>query len=193
MILDVNGNKRQTNSSSTSSESSNISTKNLAVRTGKENTTSFQGSNITVSNDASIDTGELNLLASQDTYNESMDNKSINGSISITTASTAPTYSMGVGKDKSSQNNTTHNNTKFNIANNLNIRTQKDMNIKGANVIVGNHTSSNIKGDLNIISLRDVQKTTSSSSSLGLSAGGNGISGGNAGVSVSKSNKKTVV
>ena len=69
ITLDVNGNKRQTNTSSTSSKSSNISTENLAVRTGKENTTSFQGSNITVFNDASIDTGELNLLASQDTYN----------------------------------------------------------------------------------------------------------------------------
>ncbi|MCJ8327105.1 MAG: hemagglutinin repeat-containing protein [Campylobacterales bacterium] len=87
---------------------------------------------------------------------------------------------------------TTHNNTKFNISNNLTIKTQKDMNIKGANVTVGNHTSSNIKGDLNIISLRDLQKTTSSSS-VGLSAGGNGISGGNAGISVSKSTIKTVV
>ena len=111
----------------------------------------------------------------------------------MTTASVAPSYSMGAGKDNSSQNNTAHNNTKFNISNNLTIKTQKDMNIKGANVTVGNHTSSNIKGDLNIISLRDVQKTTSSSSSVGLSAGGNGISGGNAGVSVSKSTIKTVV
>ena len=53
--------------------------------------------------------------------------------------------------------------------------------------------TTNNNTQLTIVSLRDIEKNTSSSTSLGMSAGGSGVSGANGSMSVSKSTNKTVV
>ena len=191
ITLDLKGNKKQTNTSSTTSLASNLTANNLIINTSDNKDTTIQGSNVNVSNNALINTNNLNLLASEDTYIQDMKNKSVDGSITMGMGGLS--VSLGLGKDKSNTNKLNHNNTQLNVDNNLDLNINNDLNIKGANVLVKGKTSANIKGDLNIISLRDINKTTSSSNSIGISAGESGLSGASGGISVSKSTNKTVL
>ena len=191
ITLDLKGNKKQTNTSSTTSLASNLTANNLIINTSDNKDTTIQGSNVNVSNNALVNTNNLNLLASEDTYIQDMKNKSVDGSITMGMGGLS--VSLGLGKDKSNTNKLNHNNTQLNVDNNLDLNINNDLNIKGANVLVKGKTSANIKGDLNIISLRDINKTTSSSNSIGISAGESGLSGASGGISVSKSTNKIVL
>ncbi|NQY21296.1 MAG: hemagglutinin repeat-containing protein, partial [Campylobacteraceae bacterium] len=191
ITLDLKGNKKQTNTSTTTSLASNLTSNNLIINTSDNKDTTIQGSNVNVSNNALINTNNLNLLASEDTYTQDMKNKSVNASITIGMGGLSG--DLGLGKDKTNTNKLNHNNTQLNVYNNLDLNINNDLNIKGANVLVKGKTRANINGDLNIVSLRDIEKTTSSSTSIGMSAGESGVSGANGGISVSKSTNKTVL
>ena len=192
ITLDVEGSKNETTSSTTTSVASNLSSKNLKIKTGESGTTTLSGSNVDVSNDASIDTGTLNLHASQNTSTTQSEDSSINGSITMGMGGVSA--SMGVGKGKSYETSTTHNNTQVNIGNNFTLKTKDDANLKGVNVNVAGITQADIGGDLNVVSLRDIHKSSESSYSVGVSgAKGSGVGGANGSVSLNKSTEYTVV
>ncbi|MDD5548625.1 MAG: hemagglutinin repeat-containing protein [Sulfurovaceae bacterium] len=162
LALDVEGSKTKTNTSSTTSLASNLNADTIAMFT--DNTmathTTIQGSNIEASN-LVIDTHDLNVLASQDTYAQEMDNKSINGSIAMTVygAATGPNISLGYGEQHNNIDSTTNNNSNL-LADNMLLNVSNDATFKGATVRADN-LDMYVGNNLNVESLRDEYSSNS--------------------------------
>jgi filamentous hemagglutinin len=170
VALDVEGSTTKTNTSAITSIASNLSSDTILMQT--DNTmathTTIQGSNVTASNLA-IDTHNLNVLASQDTYKEEMDNKSINGSIAATLygAATGPSVSLGYGEQHDNIDSLTNNNSNLNATNML-LSVTNDASFIGATVRADN-LDMFVGNNLNVESLRD--EYSSNSNGYNISAG----------------------
>jgi len=162
VALDVEGSRTKTNTSSTTSLASNLNADTIAMFT--DNTmathTTIKGSNVEANN-LIIDTHDLNVLASQDTFNQEMDNKSINGSIAVTVygAATGPSVSLGYGEQHNNIDSLTNNNSNL-LATNMLLNVTNDATFKGATVRADN-LDMFVGNDLNVESLRDEYSSNS--------------------------------
>ena len=140
-----------------------------------------EGTNLYASNDNGTGTinynigNDLTIQASKDTYkaNSKTENTNVNASIGTNGFS----IGAGGGNSKSKTDSITYNNNEV-IADNININTKNNANIKGANIEATNDINMNIGNNLNIESLQDTYYSKSSSNSANIGIGSSSISGG---------------
>jgi filamentous hemagglutinin family protein len=198
MQLDVQGEKTQSISADTRSVGSSVTAENIAIATQGDKTTTVRGSALTARNDVNIDTGTLNVLASEDTHTASSKTKSIDGSVSISMyGAGGPQIGLGYGNSHADEESTTVHNSKIVAGNDVTLNVKDDANFIGANVRAENELTANVGGDLNIESKRDVVKRSSDSmnvsAGIGLSGGSTSSANASYGTSDGRTTQKTVV
>ncbi|WCE32070.1 hemagglutinin repeat-containing protein [Vibrio sp. SCSIO 43137] len=170
--LDLSASKSENQSQSTHSLASSLTGENITIDAGnnKGDKVDVQGSQLKANDRVSIDAGEVNLLASTDTSNSQGSNESVNGTISMTLfgATGGANVNLGYSKGRNNSNTTTHTNSTV-TGNSIDIRSDNDTNIKGANVAATDVLTMNVGGDLNIESVSD--RENSSSKSMGVNGG----------------------
>jgi filamentous hemagglutinin len=195
LSLDVEGSKTKTESSSQSAVASNLNASNIKIKTSKDINTKvdISGSSLEAEENIDISTKDLIVTSSQDTTNSTIDNKNINGSISISMyGGGGPSVNLGVGKSTQTSESIKHNNSNLK-ANNITLDVANDATFKGSSVTASNSLDVTIGNNLTVESVRDISKTRSKSSNVGISAGSSGVSGANAGFSKSNSTTKQTV
>jgi len=195
--LDVDASKSNTTEKGTTAVASNLSGNNILIQTGtmgedgklntQGTTTTISGSHLDATDKISILTGDLNLLASKDTHESQSEQEHghVTAQMTVYGASGGASVSGSFDRSKNSDTSTTYNNTTLN-ANNIDLFTSGDANIRGANVHANEHLEVDIQGDLNLESVQN--RSNSRNTSMGVSGGtsfgdkGN-VSGVNAGIS----------
>ncbi|MBL3520783.1 hemagglutinin repeat-containing protein [Arcobacter lanthieri] len=179
--LDVNGEKSDTTNSNQTSNTSNLSGKNIYINTDEKlsTNTNVVGSNVIADENLYINTNNLNVKASQDNYTSKNDSKSINGSIAFTMyGGGGGTAGLGYGKSNSSSDSLLNNNSQLS-GNNVNINVKNDAVFQGANVKANDTLNLNIGNNLVLESLRD--EYSSNSKGFNVNAGVGFGSGGKEG------------
>jgi filamentous hemagglutinin len=169
--LDVNGEKSKTNTTSQTSNASNLSAKNIYVNTDETlNTdTNITGSNLIAQDNLNINTTNLNVKASQNTITSTQDSKSVNGSVSFTMyGGGGGAAGLGYGQQNSDSNTLINNNSQLQ-ANNVNINASNDASFIGANVKANDTLNLNVGNNLVLESLRD--EYSSNSNGFNVNAG----------------------
>ncbi|NMH66674.1 hemagglutinin repeat-containing protein [Shewanella salipaludis] len=171
--LDIAASKTDSSLDATSSLASNISGDNINIVTGgdgKSGNTLIQGSALNATQSLNIYTGELNVLASQDTQRSETDTQSGNLTIAQTVwgAAGGPTVSAGFNSSQQQDKQTTHNNSSL-TADKLNIVTNGDANIIGGNLHGTTAVNMAIGGDLTLESVQD--RFSGSNKGFGVSGG----------------------
>jgi hypothetical protein len=169
--LDVNGEKSKTNTTSQTSNASNLNAKNIYVNTDEtlNTNTNIVGSNLIANDNLNVNTTNLNVKASQDTITSTQDSKSVNGNISFTMyGGGGGTAGLGYGQ-QNSNSNTLINNNSILQGNNVNINTSNDAIFQGANVKANDTLNLNVGNNLVLESLRD--EYSSNSNGFNVNAG----------------------
>ncbi len=187
--LDVSATQTQTHTEETTSVGSFISGADITIATGFNDATEFgqsgntliQGSTLLANNDLTIATGNLDVLASRDTFEQTVETQDASISISQTVygAAGGPTVNGSYGQSHSEDKATTYNNSILS-AENINITTANDASFIGANVDASSNLNLSVGGDLQVESKQN--RTSGSNHSFGISAGigfgsGEGMSG----------------
>jgi hypothetical protein len=133
-------------------------------------TGSISGSHLNASDKISIQTGDLNLLASKNTYERQSEQEHghMTAQMTVYGASGGASITGSFDRSKDSERSTTHNNSTL-TANNIDLFTSGDANIRGANVHANDHLEADIQGDLNLESVQD--RSNSRNTSVGVSGG----------------------
>ncbi|MGE0052389.1 MAG: hemagglutinin repeat-containing protein, partial [Arcobacter sp.] len=155
--LDVEGSKTKTNTTSQTSNASNLNGKNIIINTDEKLSTNINvvGSNVIADENLYINTNNLNVKASQDNYINSNDSENVNGSIAFTMyGGGGGTVGLGYGQQNSNSNSIINNNSQL-IGNNVNINASNDAIFQGANVRANDTLNLNVGNDLVLESLRD--------------------------------------
>ncbi|MGG7092013.1 hemagglutinin repeat-containing protein, partial [Campylobacter sp. 1BO] len=177
MAGDIKGSNTRSNTTQTTSISSNLNANNIKISTNKDKDTStnITGSNLIANNNIDIDTNDLNINSSQDTYKADSKTKELSGSVKMTMYGGGG-GSLGLNYSQSNldKENLTHNNTQLLAHNNLNINTTNNTTIKGANLRANNTANINVGNNLILQSQRDSYTSNSKSTSI---AAGMGFSG----------------
>jgi filamentous hemagglutinin len=185
--LDIDASKSNTKEQGTTAVASELSGNKIVIQTGTANddgtlntkgtTTTISGSHLTANDRISIQTGDLNLLASKDTSERQseQENGHITAQMTVYGASGGASITGSFDRSKESERSTTYNNTTL-TANNIDLITSGDANIRGANVHANQHLEADIQGDLNLESMqnRSNSRNTSVGVSGGFSLGGDG-------------------
>ena len=163
--LDVEGSKTKTNENSTQALTSKLNANNIYVKTDKEKDTSINisGSDVIANETIVMQTKDLNVKASQSTYNSNADTESINGSISKSiygVAGGGPRVSLGYGEQHNNTETLSNNNT-FIQGKNVTLDVANDANFIGANVQAEEKLAMNVGNDLTVESLRDISNSKS--------------------------------
>ncbi|MCY7294601.1 hypothetical protein [Alteromonas sp. a30] len=177
--LDINATQTQTHTQATTSHASQISGENITVVTGFEDESSFgqsgstliQGSSLAANNNLTIATETLDVLASRDTFRQTVDsqNASISMQQTVYGASTGgPAVNASYGQSRSEDRSTTYNNSVL-TAENINIATAGDASFIGANVDATNDLTLSVGGDLWVESQQN--RSSGSNHSFGVNAG----------------------
>ena len=178
--LDIDASKSKTNEKSTTAVASNLSGNQVLIQTGtvgedgKLNTqgtgTTISGSHITATDRISVQTGDLNLLASKNTSESQSEQEHghITAQVTVYGASGGASITGSFDRSKESDRSTTYNNTTL-TANNIDLTTSGDANIRGANVHANEHLDADIQGDLNLESVQN--RSNSRNTSMGISGG----------------------
>ncbi|WP_169764756.1 hemagglutinin repeat-containing protein, partial [Campylobacter mucosalis] len=173
---DVNGKDIKSNTTQTTSISSNLQANNISISTNKDKDTStnITGSNLIANNNINIDTKDLNINSSQDTYKADSKTKELSSSVKMTMYGGGG-GSLGLNYSQSNldQENITHNNSQLLAHNDININTSNDTTIKGANLRANNTLNLNTN-NLILQSQRDIYQSNYKSTSI---AAGIGFSG----------------
>ncbi len=187
--LDVSATQTQTHTEETTSVGSFISGADITIATGFNDATEFgqsgntliQGSTLLANNDLTIATGNLDVLASRDTFEQTVETQDASISIQQTFYGTAggPSVNASYGQSRSEDKATTYNNSILS-AENINITTANDASFIGANVDASSNLNLTVGGDLQVESKQN--RTSGSNHSFGISAGigfgsGEGMSG----------------
>src|SRR5690606_10752124 len=132
--------------------------------------TLIQGSALNANQNLNIFTGELNVLASQDTQRSQTDTQSGTMTVAQTVwgAAGGPTVNASLNSSQQQDKQTTHNNASL-TADNLNIVTSGDANIIGGNLEGTTAVNMAIGGDLTLESVQD--RFSGSSKGFGVSGG----------------------
>ena len=174
---ELSGTTSKDSSKSTSSVASNLSGKNIKILTdsNKDTAINIKGSNLYASNDIYLNTHNLFIDASQDSYEAKQSSKTVSGRVSATMYGGG---GLGAGLDYSKSNmkeeSLSHNNAKVYAGHNIYALASNDALIKGANLRADNALALKVGHDLSLHSLRDSYNYDSKSSSI---AAGIGISG----------------
>ena len=174
---ELSGTTSKDSSKSTGSVASNLSGKNIKILTdsNKDTAINIKGSNLYASNDIYLNTHNLFIDASQDSYEAKQSSKTVSGRVSATMyggggGSAGLDYSRSNMKEES----LSHNNAKVYAGHNIYALASNDALIKGANLRADNALALKVGHDLSLHSLRDSYNYDSKSSSI---AAGIGISG----------------
>ncbi len=139
-----------------------------ATGSGKDSDITIQGSNVTAGKATTLKADDqVNLLAAQNTTNESSSNQSKSGSIgvAISTQGTGVTASASRATGQGAGNSTTFTNTQV-AGSTVNIESGGDTTLQGA-VVQGNQVTATVGGNLNIQSLQDTSQYKESSKTAG--------------------------
>ncbi|MGY5796418.1 hemagglutinin repeat-containing protein [Rheinheimera faecalis] len=171
--LNIAATKTDSSLDMTGSLASGISGNNINILTGgdgQQGSTLIQGSHLAATNGLNIYTGELNVLASQDTMRSETDTQSGTMTIAQTVwgAAGGPTVNGSFNSAQQQDKQTTHTNSSL-TADSLNIVTTGDANIIGGNLHGASLVTMNVGGDLTLESVQD--RLSGSSKGFGISGG----------------------
>ncbi|KUM52369.1 hemagglutinin repeat-containing protein [Rheinheimera sp. EpRS3] len=171
--LDIAASKTDSSLDATSSVASTINGNNINIVTGgdgQSGNTLIQGSALNANQNLNIFTGELNVLASQDTQRSETDTQSGSMTIAQTVwgAAGGPTVNASLNSSQQQDKQTTHTNSSL-TADNLNIVTTGDANIIGGNLHGASSVYMDIGGDLLLESVQD--RFSGSNKGFGISGG----------------------
>ncbi|MCZ6187205.1 hemagglutinin repeat-containing protein, partial [Campylobacter ureolyticus] len=154
--------------------SSNLKANNINLNS--YNDTTITGSNLLALNDITINSTNLNINSSQDTFTYKDKNKELSGSISFTIyGGGGGSLGLNYAQSHLNKDSIINNNSKLLANNDININTTNNTAIKGANLKADN--TLNLKtNNLTLESQRDILNSNFKSNSFGV---GVGFSGGN--------------
>ena len=166
----VNGHKSKSNSNEVVSNPSNLSANNIKTQT--PNDTTITGSNLSANNLIDINTNNLNINSSKNTYTSESKDKSIGGTMRYTMyggggGSAGLNYSTSSSDTESLTNNNSH----LYSAKDMNINTANDATIKGANLRADERLNLKVGNNLNLESVRDKYAYNERGYSVGVGIG----------------------
>ena len=166
----VNGHKSKSNSNEVISNPSNLSANNIKIQT--PNDTTITGSNLSANNLIDINTNNLNINSSKNTYTSESKDKSIGGTMRYTMyggggGSAGLNYSTSSSDTESLTNNNSH----LYSAKDMNINTANDTTIKGANLRADERLNLKVGNNLNLESVRDKYAYNERGYSVGVGIG----------------------
>ncbi len=164
-----------------------------ATGAGKDSDITVQGSNVTAGKATTLKADDqVNLLAAQNTTQESSNSKNSSGSIGVGFqlgaggAQAGVTVSASAGKGQGAGNSTTFANSQV-AGNTVNIESGGDTTIKGG-VVRADQVTAKVGGNLNIESLQDKSQYNEKSQSVGGSVTFGPAAGGSVNVGKTKIN-----
>ncbi|WP_459877825.1 hemagglutinin repeat-containing protein [Campylobacter concisus] len=166
----VNGHKSKSNSNEVISNPSNLMANNIKIQT--PNDTTITGSNLSANNLIDINTNNLNINSSKNTYTSESKDKSIGGTMRYTMyggggGSAGLNYSTSSSDTESLTNNNSH----LYSAKDMNINTANDATIKGANLRADERLNLKVGNNLNLESVRDKYAYNERGYSVGVGIG----------------------
>ena len=166
----VNGHKSKSNSNEVVSNPSNLSANNIKIQT--PNDTTITGSNLSANNLIDINTNNLNINSSKNTYTSESKDKSIGGTMRYTMyggggGSAGLNYSTSSSDTESLTNNNSH----LYSAKDMNINTANDATIKGANLRADERLNLKVGNNLSLESVRDKYAYNERGYSVGVGIG----------------------
>ena len=177
VAADVSGTQTNSKTKQTVSTPSNLTASNIRLTTNKDKdaSTNITGSNLLASNNIDINTKDLNINSSKDTFELDEKSKAISGSVKFTMyggggGSAGLNYFTSSSDTESLKNNNSH----LYSSKDMNINTANDTTIKGANLRADGTLNLKVGNNLVLEGVRD--KYTSSQKGFGIS-GGIGLSG----------------
>ena len=174
---ELSGTASKDSSKSTGSLASNLSGNNIKILTdsNKDTAINIKGSNLYASNDIYLNTHNLFMDASQDSYEAKQSSKTISGKVSATMyGGGGGSAGLDYSKSNMKEESLSYNNAKVYAGHNIYALASNDALIKGANLRADNALALKVGHDLSLHSLRDSYNYDSKSSSIGA---GIGISG----------------
>ena len=174
---ELSGTTSKDSSKSSRSVASNLSGKNIKILTdsNKDTAINIKGSNLYASNDIYLNTHNLFMEASQDSYEAKQSSKTVSGRVSATMyGGGGGSAGLDYSKSNMKEESLSHNNAKVYAGHNIYALASNDALIKGANLRADNALALKVGHDLSLHSLRDSYNYDSKSSSI---AAGIGISG----------------
>lgn len=170
--LDVEASQTNVSTQRTEALGSNLSGQNVQIAAGrnKGNQVNIQGSTLQANNTLGLSADEINITASQNTYNDKTESKSgaVSASMTIFGATSGINLNANFNRNERTSSSVTHNNSQLS-ADNIEMTSVHDTNIKGANVSANETLELNTGGDLNVASVQD--RYNSSDKGMGLNAG----------------------
>lgn len=146
-----------------------------ATGAGKDSNLTVQGSDISAGHNVNLTADNaINLLASESTFEQHSTNSSSSASVGIGFSLGGGGFGFSLnlaaaqGRGNADGNDVTHNNTRVQAGNQLNLQSGGDTTMKGA-VAGGKQVTADIGGNLNIESLQDTHTYTSNQDSSGFS------------------------
>ena len=174
---ELSGTTSKDSSKSSNSVASNLSGKNIKILTdsNKDTAINIKGSNLYASNDIHLNTHNLFIDASQDSYEAKQSSKTVSGRVSATMyGGGGGSAGLDYSRSNMKEDSLSHNNAKVYAGHNIYALASNDALIKGANLRADNALALKVGHDLSLASLRDSYNYDSKSSSI---AAGIGISG----------------
>ncbi|SUX25659.1 hemagglutinin repeat-containing protein [Campylobacter ureolyticus] len=169
---DIKGNKFNSNLNDITNISSNLKANNINLNS--YNDTTITGSNLLALNDITINSTNLNINSSQDTFTYKDKNKELSGSISFTIyGGGGGSLGLNYAQSHLNKDSIINNNSKLLANNDININTANNTAIKGANLKADN--TFNLKtNNLTLQSQRDILNSNFKSNSFGVGVGFSG-------------------
>ena len=169
---DIKGNKFNSNLNDITNISSNLKANNINLNS--YNDTTITGSNLLALNDITINSTNLNINSSQDTFTYKDKNKELSGSISFTIyGGGGGSLGLNYAQSHLNKDSIINNNSKLLANNDININTANNTAIKGANLKADN--TFNLKtNNLTLESQRDILNSNFKSNSFGVGIGFSG-------------------
>ncbi|MEH0370005.1 hemagglutinin repeat-containing protein [Vibrio mimicus] len=205
LYLDIEASQTDSSTLTTTSVGSTLSGQNIKISAGNNtgNQLNIQGSELAANDTLSLAANEVNITASQDTHTSKSETQSgkISASMTVYGASSGINLNASFDRSQSSSSSKTHNNSQLS-ADNINITSAQDTNIKGATVNAKESLTLDVGGDLNVASVQDRHSSSNKgqgvSGGLSLSGGSDTgqLTGGSSGINASNgraSSKETVV
>ena len=166
----VNGHKSKSNSNEVVSNPSNLSANNIKIQT--PNDTTITGSNLSANNLIDINTNNLNINSSKNTYTSESKDKSIGGTMRYTMyGGGGGSAGLNYSTSSSDTGSLTNNNSHLYSAKDMNINTANDATIKGANLRADERLNLKVGNNLSLESVRDKYAYNERGYSVGVGIG----------------------
>ena len=177
VAADLSGTQTNSKTKQTVSTPSNLIASNIRLETNKDKDTStnITGSNLLASNNIDINTKDLNINSSQDTFELDEKSKAISGSVKFTMyGGGGGSLGLNYSQSNSDRESIANNNSRLISNKDININTSNDATVKGANLRADGTLNLKVGNNLVLESVRD--KYTSSQKGFSIS-GGIGLGG----------------